>query len=70
MCIPGEYLPIFSTVVSVIKSINEVIQNYMKNNSVDVVLDNISLLWGFPVSLIEDEDPRQTLGISDSKLFI
>ena len=42
----------------------------INNDDVDVVLDNISLLWGFPVSLIEDEDPRQTLGISDSKLFI
>ena len=31
---------------SVIKSINEVIQNYMKNNSVDVVLDKKNIYIG------------------------
>ena len=39
-------------------------------DDIDVVVDNVSLLWGFPVSLIEDEDQRQTLSISDRRLFI
>jgi stage V sporulation protein R len=39
-------------------------------DDIDIVVDNVSLLWGFPVSLIEDEDQRQTLSISDRRLFI
>ena len=35
---------------------------------VDVVVDNISLLWGFPVTLIESGDEKQVLSMSD-KLF-
>jgi stage V sporulation protein R len=35
---------------------------------VDVVIDNISLLWGFPVTLIESGDEKQVLSMSD-KLF-
>jgi spore cortex formation protein SpoVR/YcgB (stage V sporulation) len=35
---------------------------------VDVVVDNISVLWGFPVTLIEDGDEKQVLSMSD-KLF-
>lgn len=35
---------------------------------VDVVVDNISLLWGFPVTLIEGGDEKQVLSMSD-KLF-
>lgn len=35
---------------------------------VDVVIDNISLLWGFPVTLIEGGDDKQVLSMSD-KLF-
>ena len=37
-------------------------------NDVDVVVDNISVLWGFPVTLIEDGDEKQVLSMSD-KLF-
>lgn len=34
-------------------------------NDVDVVIDNIGLLWGFPVKLIEDGDDLNIITISD-----
>jgi len=33
--------------------------------TVDTVVDNVALLWGFPVKLIEDEDQLSILTISD-----
>lgn len=40
----------------------------LNSNDVDVVVDNISVLWGFPVTLIEDGDEKQVISMSD-KLF-
>ena len=34
-------------------------------SDVDVVIDNVSLLWGFPVNLIEDGDESNKISVSD-----
>ena len=34
-------------------------------SDVDVVIDNISLLWGFPVRLIENGDDSVSISVSD-----
>ena len=49
---------------------NVIEDSVLNPDDIDIVVDNVSLLWGFPVSLIEDEDQRQTLSISDRRLFI